>query len=343
MKRLKPLLLAAGLLAGAGGPAALAQNAAPADTLATARARGSLNCGTSPATVGFASPDSQGVMRGIDADYCRAVAAAVFGDPARARIVPTTTQQRFTALQSGEVDLLARVTTWTLGRESQLGLAFAGTNVFDGQGFLVHAGLNVSSARQLDGATVCMQPGSTIELNTADFFRANNIRFTPVLIEDIEELRRVFLSGRCDAFTTDATSLAALRFNQGPNAPRFVLLPEIISKEPLSLAVRKGDWRFFDVVRWTHFALLTAEELGITRDNIDSMAANTNPEVQRLLGRTGDLGRSLGLENDWAVLVVRAVGNYGEVWDRNVAPLGIPRGINRLWTQGGLHYAPPMR
>ncbi|MFT8242438.1 amino acid ABC transporter substrate-binding protein [Roseomonas sp. BN140053] len=329
------LTLLGGALPAAAQPAA--------DTLATIRARGALICGTSPATAGFANPDSQGVMRGLDADYCRAVAAAILGDGSKARITPTSTQQRFTALQSGEIDMLSRVTTWTLSREASLGLAFAGINVFDGQGFLVHAAGGVTSARQLDGATVCLQPGSTTELNLADYFRTHGMRFTPVLIEDIEELRRTFLAGRCDAFTTDATSLAALRVNQGDNASRYVLLPELISKEPLGIAVRKGDWRFFDVVRWTHFALLTAEEMGLTQESVTQAGSSTNPDVQRFLGRTGDLGKMLGLENDWAVQVVRAVGNYGEVWNRNLAPLGIPRGVNELWTKGGLHYAPPMR
>ena len=313
------------------------------DTIVAIRTRGTLNCGVTPGTIGFAAPDSQGRFRGLDADYCRAVAAAVLGDADKARIVPTTTQQRFTSLQSGEIDLLSRVTTWTLAREASLGLAFAGINVFDGQGFLVRTASGTTSARQLDGATICMQPGSTTELNTADYFRAQNLRFTPVLIEDVEELRRAFLSGRCDAYSTDATSLAALRLNQGAEAHRYAVLPEIISKEPLALAIRKGDWRFFDVVRWTHFALLTAEELGITRENVRNYEASASPEVQRFLGRTGDLGKMLGLENDWAVRVVQAVGNYGEIWERNLTPLELPRGINALWNKGGLHYAPPMR
>jgi general L-amino acid transport system substrate-binding protein len=255
----------------------------------------------------------------------------------------TTTQQRFTQLQSGEIDVLSRITTWTLSREGSLGLVFAGVNVFDGQGFLVKTSLGITSAKQLDGATICMQPGSTTELNAADWFRTNNLRMTPVLIEDIEEARKAFFSGRCDAYTTDSTALAAMRYNQGANASQFMVLPEIISKEPLSIAIRKGDWRFFDVVRWTHFALLTAEELGLTAANIDSFAGSTNPDIQRFLGRTGDLGKMMGLEADWAVRVIKAVGNYGEIWDRNLAPLGIPRGVNNLWNKGGLHYAPPMR
>jgi general L-amino acid transport system substrate-binding protein len=328
---------------------AAAQFSAPAaaqpstDALAAIRARGALVCGVTPSTVGFATPGSDGRFRGIDADYCRAIATAIFGDPEKARIVPTTTQQRFTQLQSGEIDALSRVTTQTLSREASLGLAFVGTNVFDGQGFLVKKSLGISSARELNGATICMQPGSTTELNAADWFRSQGLSMTPLLIEDVEEVRKAFFSGRCDAYSTDSTTLAALRYNQGANAEQFVVLPEIISKEPLSVAIRKGDWRFFDIARWTHFALLTAEELGLTAANIDSHASSTNPDIQRFMGRTGDLGKMLGLEADWAVRVIKAVGNYGEIWDRNLGPIGIPRGVNNLWTKGGIQYAPPMR
>lgn len=333
-------VLGAAMLGLAAAPA-LAQPVA--DTVAAIRSRGQLVCSTSPSTVGFSLPDSQGVWRGLDVDYCRAVAAAILGDPSRVRIVPSSTQQRFTMLQSGEIDMLSRTTTWTLAREASLGLAFAGINVYDGQGFMVHRDSGVTSARQLEGATVCVQPGTTTELNMADYFRANRIRFTPVVIENIEEIRTAFINRRCDAYTTDASSLASFAASQGPNANRYLLLPEIISKEPLGPVVRKGDWRFFDIVRWVHFAMVTAEELGITQANIESFATSTNPDVQRFMGRSGDLGRMLGLENDWAVRVVRAVGNYGEVWERNMTPIGFTRGPNRLWTQGGLQYAPPMR
>jgi general L-amino acid transport system substrate-binding protein len=332
-----------------GGLAAVLAAVAPAaaqpanDAVAAIRARGALTCGVTPSTVGFATPGTDGRFRGLDADYCRAIAAALLGDAEKVRIQPTTTQQRFTQLQSGEIDVLSRVTTWTLSREASLGLAFAGVNVYDGQGFIVKTAAGLTSARQLDGASICMQPGSTTELNAADWFRANNLRMTPVLIEDIEEARKAFFSGRCDAYSTDSTSLAALRYNQGANAEQFMVLPEIISKEPLGVAIRKGDWRFFDIVRWTHFALLAAEEMGLTSATIDNQAGSANPDVQRFLGKTGDLGKMMGLEPDWAVRVVKAVGNYGEIWDRNLAPLGIPRGINNLWTKGGLHYAPPMR
>jgi general L-amino acid transport system substrate-binding protein len=331
-----------GLILGAGlALPAFAQPAA--DTVAAIRSRGQLVCSHAPSTVGFSLPDSQGVWRGIDVDYCRAIAAAVLGDATRFRIVPSSTQQRFTMLQSGEIDVLIRSTTWTLAREASLGLAFAGVNVYDGQGFMVHRDSGVTSARQLDGATVCVQPGTTTELNMADFFRTNRLRYTPVVIENIEEIRNAFITRRCDAYTNDASSLASFAAGQGANASRYLLLPEIISKEPLGPVVRKGDWRFFDIVRWVHFAMVTAEELGITSTNIETFTNSPNPDVQRFLGRTGDLGRMMGLENDWAVRVVRAVGNFSEVWERNMTPIGFPRGVNNLWTNGGLQYAPPMR
>jgi general L-amino acid transport system substrate-binding protein len=335
------LLAAAGLIGMFGAAAAQAQPAA--DTVAAIRQRNMLNCSVSPSTVGFSLPDSQGVWRGLDVDYCRAVAAALLGDAARVRFIPSSTQQRFTMLQSGEIDLLSRTTTWTLGREAALGLAFAGINFYDGQGFMVHRDAGVTNARQLNGATVCVQPGTTTELNLADYFRTQNMRFTPVVIENIEEIRTAFINRRCDVYTTDASSLASFATAQGPNRDRYLLLPEIISKEPLGPVVRKGDWRFFDIVRWVHFAMLTAEELGITSQNIATFENSNNPDVQRFMGRTGDLGRQLGLNNDWAVQVVRQVGNFSEVWERNITPLGVQRGINNLWTRGGLQYAPPMR
>ena len=323
------------------GAPAFAQPAA--DTVGAIRQRGQLICSVSPSTVGFSLPESQGNWRGLDVDYCRAVTAAIFGDGNRLRLVPSSTQQRFTMLQSGEIDMLSRTTTWTLAREASLGLQFAGINVHDGQGFMVHRDSGVTSARQLDGATVCVQPGTTTELNMTDYFRANRLRFTPVVIENIEEIRTAFINRRCDAYTTDASSLASFAAAQGANANRYLLLPEIISKEPLGPVVRKGDPRFFDIVRWTHYALLTAEELGITQANVDSFANSTNPDVQRFMGRTGDLGRMMGLENNWAVNIIKAVGNYGEIWERNMTPIGFPRGPNNLWNNGGLQYAPPMR
>ncbi|MFZ6762330.1 amino acid ABC transporter substrate-binding protein [Pseudoroseomonas sp. WGS1072] len=321
-----------------------AASAQPAsDMLGAIRARGYLLCGVAGGTVGFSLPDSQGVMRGLDADGCRAVAAAVLGDAEKVRFVPTTAQNRFTALQSGEVDMLVRNTTWTLGREAALGLEFASVNFYDGTGFMVKTESGVREMRQLNGASVCVQPGSTTELNLADYFRSHGMSFSPLVIADLEELRAAFINGRCDAFTTDASSLAAFRYAQGPNADKYFLIPGVISKEPLGSVVRKGDFKFFDVVRWTHFAQLTAEELGITSKNLDSFADSNSPEVQRFLGRTGDLGKMLGLQPDWAVQIVRQVGNFGEMWDRNIGPLGVDRGINNLWNKGGIQYAPPMR
>lgn len=333
-------LAVAALLAAWVSPA-LAQPSA--DTVAAIRSRGMLSCAVAPASAGFALPDSRGQYAGLDVDMCRAVAAALLGDASKVRYVPATPQQRFTLLQSGEVDILSRTTTWTLSREAALGLAFAGINFYDGQGFVVKAQSGVTSARGLNGATICLQPGTTSELNVTDYFRANSMRFTPVLIDNTEELRQAFISGRCDAYSTDASTLASFRASQGANAAQYVLLPEIISKEPLGPMVRKGDWRFFDIVRWSLFAMLTAEELGITSSNIPTFESSTNPDVQRFLGNSGELGRQLGLNNDWAVQIVRQVGNFSEVWERNITPLGLPRGINRLWTQGGLQYAPPMR
>jgi general L-amino acid transport system substrate-binding protein len=319
---------------------ALAQSQSP--IFDAIRARGMLNCTVAVNSPGFALPDSRGVWRGIDADYCRAVALVVLGDAEKVRFVPSTSVQRFPMLQSGEVDLLVRNTTWTLAREASLGFLFAGVNFYDGQGFMVKKASGVTSGRQLNGATVCVQPGTTTELNLADYFRANNMRFTPVVIESVEEIRAAVIAGRCDVYTNDASGLAGFRATQ-PNPEEYLLLPEIISKEPLGPVVRKGDFKFFDIVRWTHFALLTAEELGITQANIDSFQNSTNPDVQRFLGKTGDLGKMLGVENDWAYKLVKQLGNFGEMWERHITPLGIPRGINNLWTKGGLQYSPPIR
>jgi general L-amino acid transport system substrate-binding protein len=345
-----PLLSASGLallggitLAASLGATAPAQAQAATDTVGAIRSRGELVCGVAGQVPGFAAPDSRGEMRGIDADTCRAVAAAIFGDARKVRFVATTPQNRFTALQSGEIDMLVRNTTWTLSREASLGLEFASINMYDGQGFLVKTASGVTSAKDLGGASICVQPGTTTELNMADYFRTQNIQFTPVVIETVEEVQKAFMAGRCDAYTTDASSLASFRATQGPNAGNYLLLPEIISKEPLGAVVRKGDFKFFDIVRWVHFAQLTAEEMGIAGKNVDSFTDSNNPDVQRFMGKSGDLGKMMGLNPDWAVQVVKQVGNYGEIWDRNITPLGIQRGINNLWTKGGLQYAPPMR
>jgi general L-amino acid transport system substrate-binding protein len=312
-------------------------------TIDAIKARGELACGTAGNSPGFSLPDSQGVMRGLDADSCRTVAAAIFGDAKKLKFIPTTAQNRFTALQSGEVDLLYRSTTWTLGREGNLGGLFASVNFYDGTGFLVKKSLGVKSAKELDGATICVAPGTSTELAIADYFRVNKLKFTPILIQDLAEIQGAYMSGRCDAYSTDASGLAAYRFQQGPKAEEHVLLPEIISKEPLGAMVRKGDDKFFDLVRWTYFATLIAEEYGITQANVDSFMNSNVPEVRRLLGVEGDMGKALGVDNKFAYNVIKQVGNFGEIWDRNITPMGVPRGINNLWNKGGLHYAPPMR
>ncbi len=318
-------------------------NAAAQSTLDSVRSKGFLQCGVNTGLAGFSQPDSKGVWRGIDVDVCRAVAAAVFGDANRVRYTPLTAQQRFTALQSGEVDILSRNTTWTLSRDTSLGLNFVGVNYYDGQGFMVPKKLNVKSAKQLSGATVCVQPGTTTELNLADYFRANRMSFKPVVIEKLEEVLNAYFSGRCDVFTTDHSGLVALRASRATRPEDHVILPEIVSKEPLGPAVRHGDDRWFDIVKWSLFAMLEAEELGLSSKNIDGEAKSTDPSIQRFVGTSGDLGKMLGLDNRWAFQIVKQVGNYGESFDVNLKPLGFERGLNRLWSQGGLMYAPPMR
>ena len=337
------LRLAGALAAGAllTATAAFAQSGSA--TIDAIVKRGELVCGVAGNTAGFSLPDSQGVMRGIDADHCRTVAAAILGDATKVKFAPVTTQARFTALQAGEVDMLYRSTTWTLGREGLLGAEFASVTFYDGTGFLVKKANGVKSAKEMDGATICVQPGSTTELAIADYYRVNNMKFTPILIQDLAELQGAFESGRCDAYSTDASALAGYRFQKGDKANDYVLLPEIISKEPLGGMVRKGDDKFFDLVRWTYFAGLVAEEHGITSKNIDTFANSTDPEVRRFLGLEGDMGKALGVDNKFAYNIVKQVGNFGEIWDRNITVMGVTRGINNLWNKGGLHYAPPMR
>ena len=320
--------------------------AAPAfgqSTLDSVRSKGFVQCGVNTGLAGFSQPDSKGVWRGIDVDMCRAVAAAVFGDAGKVRYTPLTAQQRFTALQSGEVDILARNTTWTLTRDTSLGLNFVGVNYYDGQGFMVHRKLNVKSAKQLNGATVCLQPGTTTELNLADYFRANNMKFKPVVIEKLEEALNAYFAGRCDAFSTDQSGLIALRASRAPKPDDHVILPELISKEPLGPAVRHGDDRWFDIVKWSLFAMVEAEELGLSSRNIAQHAKSANPSIQRFSGVSGDLGKMLSIDNRWALNIIKQVGNYGESFDANLKPLGFERGLNRLWNQGGLMYAPPVR
>ena len=327
--------------------AALVAGVASAATLDDVKARGSLNCGVTTGLVGFAAPDANGVWEGFDVGICRAVAAAIFGDPTAVEFVPTTGQTRFTALASGEIDLLARNTTWTFSRDTDLKFEFVGVNYYDGQGFMVPKDLGVSSAKDLDGATVCIQTGTTTELNLADFFRTNNISYEPVPIETNAEAQQQYLSGACDVYTTDASGLAATRATfEAPND--HTLLPEIISKEPLGPLVRHGDSEWGDIARWTLNALVSAEELGVTSSNIAELAAapTNNPEVNRLLGTEGELGAMIGLDANWAANAIAAGGNYGELFEKNIGestPIGLARGLNAMWTEGGLIYSPPFR
>jgi general L-amino acid transport system substrate-binding protein len=329
-------LVAAGALAGI----------ASADTLADVKARGELICGTNTGLTGFAAPDANGVYQGFDVAVCKAIAAAVLGDATKVRYVPTTGETRFTALASGEVDLLVRNSTWTFSRDTDLKFDFVAVNYYDGQGFMVKKDLGVSSAKELDGATVCIQTGTTTELNLADFFKANNISYTPVTVADDSEAQRQYVAGACDAYTTDASGLAASRATL-PDAENHIILPEIISKEPLGPVVRHGDNNWGDVVRWTFYALVAAEELGITSANVNEIGASTtNPEIKRILGTEGDMGAMLGLDAEWAKRAIAASGNYGEIFAANIGeatPIGLARGLNAQWTQGGLMYAPPFR
>ena len=325
----------------------LAAGAAAAGTLDDVKARGKMNCGVTTGLVGFAAPDANGVWEGFDVAVCRAVAAAVLGDPMAIEFVPTTGKTRFTALASGEVDMLARNTTWTFTRDVDLGFEFTGVNYYDGQGFMVPAALGVTSAKELEGATVCIQTGTTTELNLADFFRANNMNYEPVPIETNAEAQQQYLAGACDVYTTDRSGLAATRA-AFENPKDHAILPETISKEPLGPLVRHGDNQWGDVVRWTLNALIAAEELGITSANVEEMASapTDRPEVNRLLGTEGNLGEMLGVDQDWAVRAITAGGNYGEIFARNIGestPVGLDRGLNAQWIDGGLLYAPPFR
>ncbi len=320
--------------------------AASAGTLDDVKSKGFIQCGVSQGLIGFSNPDDKNNWTGLDVDFCRAVAGAVFGDGQKVKFTPLSAKERFTALQSGEIDILSRNTTWTMGRDTSLGLVFAGVTYYDGQGFLVKKSLGVDSALKLDGASVCTQTGTTTELNLADYFRANNMKYEVVAFEKADEVIAAYDSGRCDVFTTDQSGLYAERLKL-KNPDENVVLPEIISKEPLGPVVRQGDDAWFNVVKWTYFALLNAEEAGVTAANADDMIANsTDPGIRRLLGVEGDFGKAIGLENNWAANAVKAVGNYGEMFDRNVGPetnLKISRGVNALWSKGGIQYAPPVR
>jgi general L-amino acid transport system substrate-binding protein len=335
----------AGALLGLAAVPAVAQTAAPGPTLSAVRARGVLECAAHPGSPGFGVMDSQGVYRGLDADTCRAIAAAVLGDPSKTRFTVHTSSTRLTAMQSGQLDVLGRTTTWTHVRDTANGLNFAAVNFYDGQGFIVRRSSSVERARDLEGATICVTAGSTNELNLADWARLANVRIQPLVFEHNDETRLAYQRGRCDAFTTDASQLAG--FRSGLERPdEHVILPDIISKEPLSVAVRHGDDQWFDIVRWTVFALIEAEELGVTQANAEEMLRSPNPAVRRLLGVTGDHGPMMGLDRRWAYNAIRAVGNYGEIFERHLGkntPIGLPRGLNDLWTRGGLMYAMPIR
>jgi general L-amino acid transport system substrate-binding protein len=313
----------------------MAASAASAQTLNTIKSRGVLNCGANGTLAGFGLPDSQGRWTGLDVDLCKALAAAIFNDANKIKFVPLTAKDRFTALQSGEVDVLARNTTWTSSRDTSLGLNFTAVNYYDGQGFLVRKALKVNSALELNDAAVCVQQGTTTELNLADFFRANKMKLKTVTFATADEAIKAYDAGRCDAYTTDASGLAGERLRLA-NVNDHIILPEVISKEPLGATVRHGDDQWFDIVKWTHYAMVNAEELGVTKANVDDQLKSENPDVRRLLGTEGKHGEALGLTNDWAVRIIKNVGNYGESFERNV-------GLNALWNKGGLQYAPPVR
>ncbi|WP_293800407.1 amino acid ABC transporter substrate-binding protein [uncultured Bosea sp.] len=314
-------------------------------TLTTVKSRGDLICGVSPGLAGFGIPDAKGEWIGLDVDLCRAISAAIFNDPMKVKFTPLSSKDRFTALQSGEVDLLSRTSTWTMSRDTTLGLTFAGVNYYDGQAFLVQKKLGIDTARKLDGASICLQQGTTTELNVADYFRKNKIKYEPVTFDKGDEAIKAFESGRCDALTDDSSALYALKLKL-VKPEEAVVLPELISKEPLGPVVRSSDLQWFNLVKWTLDAMLNAEELGVTKANVDEMRKSDNPEIRRLLGVEGKFGEGIGLTNDWVYRIVKLVGNYGESFERNVgqgSELKIARGKNALWTEGGLQYAPPVR
>src|SRR6187402_2034247 len=325
--------------------AGLSAQAASADTLKTIKDRGMLSCGVSQGLPGFSNPDDKGNWTGIDVDICRAIAAAVFDDPTKVKFVPLSAKDRFIALQWGDIDVLSRDTSWTLSRDTSLGGNFTGVTYYDGQGFLVRKSLKVNSALELNSASVCDQTGTTSEQNLADYFKSNKMKYEVIAFGTNDEAVKAYESGRCDVFTTDVSGLYADRLKLA-NPADHVVLPEVISKEPLGPMVRHGDDQWFDIVKWTLYAMVTAEELGITQKNVDEMAKSEKPEVKRAVGTDGNLGEQLGLTKDWLVRIVKAVGNYGESFERNVgtgSKLGIARGLNQLWSKGGIQYAPPIR
>ena len=326
---------------------ALAAVTASAATLDDVKAKGFLQCGSNTGLAGFGSPNDAGDWSGFDVDFCRALASAIFDDPKAVKFSPLSAKERFTALQSGEVDVLARNSTWTISRDTSLGLDFPAVNYYDGQGFMVRKDLGVASALQLSGASICVQTGTTTELNLADYFKANNLQYNPVVFEKQEEVDAAYDAGRCDVYTTDQSGLYSVRLTL-KDPDNHIVLPEIISKEPLGPVVRHGDNQWADIVRWTHYAMLTAEEFGITQANVAEMMKSENPEIKRILGQEADtkIGTDLGLTNDWVVRIVKHVGNYGESFERNVgagSQLKIARGLNAAWNKGGLQYSPPIR
>ena len=325
--------------------AALSAQAASAQTLKTVKDRGQLSCGVSQGLPGFSTPDDKGNWTGLDVDICRAIAAAIFNDATKIKFVPLSAKDRFTALQSGEIDVLSRNTTWTLSRDTSLGANFTGVTYYDGQGFLVKKSLKVNSALELNSASVCVQTGTTTEQNLADYFKGNNMKYEVIAFATADETIKAYESGRCDVFTSDVSQLYAERLKLA-NSAEHVVLPEVISKEPLGPMVRHGDDQWFDIVKWTLYAMVGAEELGMTQKNVDEMAKSDKPEVKRAVGTDGNLGEQLGLTKDWMVRIVKATGNYGESFERNVgsgSKLGIARGLNNLWSKGGIQYAPPIR
>jgi len=318
---------------------------ASAQTLNTVKQRGVLVCGVSQGLPGFSSPDDRGNWTGLDVDLCRALAAAIFNDPTKVKFTPLSAKDRFTALQSGEIDVLSRNSTWTLSRDSSLGLNFAAVNYYDGQGFMVRKALKINSALELNGASVCTQTGTTTELNVADYFRANKMKYEVLALATADETVKAYDGGRCDVFTTDVSQLYAEKLKL-TNANDHIILPEIISKEPLGPVVRHGDDQWFDLVKWTHFAMINAEELGVSSKTVDEALKSDKPDIKRLVGTEGNMGEQLGLTKDWAVRILKHVGNYGEAFERSVgtgSKLNIARGLNNLWTKGGIQYAPPIR
>ena len=316
---------------------------ATAQTLKKVKDRGSLICGVSQGLPGFSTPDDKGSWTGLDVDYCRAIAAAIFNDPAKVKFSPLSTKDRFEALKSSEIDVLSRNSTWTLSRDALYN--FVGVNYYDGQGFMVRKALKVNSALELNGASICVQTGTTTELNLGDYFRSNSMRYEVIAFSTADETIKAYEAGRCDVFTTDVSQLYSEKLKLA-NANDHVILSEIISKEPLGPMVRHGDDQWFDLVKWVHFAMINAEELGVNSKNVDESVKSNMPEIKRLVGTEGNFGEQLALTKDWAVRIVKHVGNYGEVFERNVGTgsrLGISRGINRLWTKGGIQYAPPIR